>query len=1230
MSTDLLNVAANERIDLADFRHAADVSLQENLRQINTNLLTDPTKDQLWILDGFEMSNPSGKQLQVNRGRALLGQREGAIAYEGVLTTEGNATQIVDMSLLASNTYNVYIRFEYVDGDSASRIFWDASGFEVSQTHATRRNANWSVRVETSSPGAEWLKIGTANNAGASLVIVDQRPLYFEGVVSASYASGWSTEGGGVANDRNADREQYGIADFQTFTSAMRQCIEDIRGRGLRRWWEKGIGGLNIGFDTDPEEDQLHVGNSDFGLEFDGTDPHLVFDDDRRDEIWFDRSAEVYFFKIDAVNRMILSDSGVEIANGVLVGTTSGTPYDNDVWVPGGGINCGGSTNPSSGDGIFTRGVKVGNDTGIPFDNDFYAPDGGIQCGGSVNPGTGDGIFTNGLTVGFDASPAADRINLGDSNLGLQWVSATDVLLRFDANDQLRYDRTTDTLLFKINSVDEALVDSSGMRILNGLVVGRTDLTPVDDVINCSGNVVSGGDFRCGAGGLNAGGSADPGDGDVIATRGMVVGFDAIPSDIARIEIGDTTFYLDWSATAATLRMDTTGGNSGIQFDKTNDQLDFQILGTNEARISSSGLNVLSGLYVGSLTGTATDNDITAAADLIAGNNIGFLGADDYFSNVDNTSISVNVNSVEEARFTASGLAIAKGLYVGSAAGAPTDNDIYAQADITAGGSFYATSHYRFAGANDYISNSDNAYMRFFVNNVEEARLTTTGLALTNGLYVGSTTGTPEDNNIITEGNITANIRFYTGQSYNFLGSNDRIDNTDNVSMEFYVNALEEMRILTTGVTVSKGLTVGLISATPTDNDIYAYGDIQAGNLISAADFSGNSYTAVLGDGEGFRFSAATGFQLNGGNLEFELSNLIEAHISGSGLNVNNGLVVGNLTTTPTDDGIIVTGGVSVGHTTAPVADTLSVGDANFKMVLSTDSYIYYDANDFVQYDRSANTWYWKINNVNEVILDDNGVVFMKGMVIGTDSWIPADNDLLVPDGGIAVGHAVAPVAGVISVGSTHNYWSYSSGNSIFQLGGNSAAGRMTYNSTLPDVNMGFGTTAVWEWSATFMGPQSADSYDCGRAGTRWKEVGAKYHSVSGASSSLSSESCIYTMCRAEENIEQGMLVKIDDSPISGRICVLKLNQNNGNGFGVALETKSGGQDIKVATHGLVEVRTDANGIAAGNWLTASATSGIGTNATILDDWWKGIIGKWVQDRSSGGATGTKTWAFLR
>ena len=1051
MSTDLLNVAANERIDLADFRHAVDASFQENLRQFNTNVLTSPAKQQDWILDGFEMTNPAGKQLQVTKGRALLGQREGAIAYQGVLTTEGDATKIVDMTALAPNTYNIYIRFEYVDADSASRIFWDATGTEVSQTHPTRRTANWSVRVETTSPGAEWMLIGTADNTDVpvpgQLFIVDQRPLYFEGLVNQSFESGWSAEGGGVANDRNADRLTYGVQDFQTFTGAMRQCLTDIRGRGLREWYEKGIGGINVGFDDDPVENRIAIGDDEFRLLFDGTNPYIYFDSATgHTRIYYNRALERFYHDVDGNTEMVVRAEGVQVNNGLVVGNISTVPTDNEIFAVG---DIESQANLIGVDVLASSGIRAG--------------------GGTTDPGAGDAILAGGLVVGFDAAPTDDRIDVGDANFNMQWVGATDVLLRFDANDQIQYDRSNDHMNFNING-EIMRLQPEGMTISHGLYVGTAATVPNDNDIHATGAIT------CGQS-LGAGTVTQANAGDGIFTRGLVVGFDAAPADNDRIEIGDATFFLDWSATATTLRMDTDGGNSGIQLDKTNDELDFQLLGATQMRMTASGLAVANGIYAGNVAGIPTANDIMAASDVIAGaivyagTQFRFSGAADYIHNSDNTWMEFVINGTAEMQLKVSGLAIQNGLYVGSTAGTPTDDDIYAEGtidcvgDLTAGsitmaGNIYTTGQIG-RDATDYIAWAGNDYMQFVTNDVEEMRLDADGLRILNGLYVGSITGTATDNDIYAQGDIqaAAEVRgttvVATTSSWAASGTANgfRFASTDYVALDttsgdlwFVVDSAVRAYVAGDGELYGSGkVTTGgrLVQfgsgATPDDyiqfdnpndwfeifinaTECYRFGaqgaDFQSRflqgvtNIIATGSINCPKIGAdAFGDNDYMSWVTNTSWHLYVNSVE-------ELRVVNAGLNVSSGLTVGDLTTAPTDNDLTVIGGIKlgaistavsagqliassgavIGYDGAVVDNRVNIGDANFGFLWNSAStvYHYFDSNDYHYYQRTTDERFgWAIASQTKMNLrSGSGLSLEDGLYVGNKDGTATINDV--------------------------------------------------------------------------------------------------------------------------------------------------------------------------------------------------------------------------------------------
>ena len=426
MATDLLKTYSNERVDLLDFDYLVDQQFQEGQRQLAGQFLVDPAKRQMWVIDGFETTNPAAEQIQVTRGRAFLAQREGGLIYRTIMTAEGDASRIIDASTLADGTYGVYIRFEYVEGDSGSRIFWNpaGTGSEFAQTVETRRQANWSMRAEQTSPGAEWEKVAEfAVTTGAiTSGPTDTRAFYFEGEADDSFRSGWSTEGAGDANDRNADRANYGCFDLQSFTAAMRQCVEDVKGRGLRRWWDKGIGGMNVGFDDDPAEDRVAVGDADFSLEWVDPYAYLKFDDTDGDYLRYDRTNNLFQFAIGGSFEARIGVSGMNIANGLIVGNVTGTPNDNEIYAEG-DIQSGTGRFKVDADDYFdigaggpqdwviagatemrldtnglrvTNGLYVGNYTGTPTDNDIYA-EGTIEAASNISTG-GRYLYFGGLT----------------------------------------------------------------------------------------------------------------------------------------------------------------------------------------------------------------------------------------------------------------------------------------------------------------------------------------------------------------------------------------------------------------------------------------------------------------------------------------------------------------------------------------------------------------------------------------------------------------------------------------------------------------------------------------------------------------------------------------------------------------------------------------------------------------------------------------------------------------
>jgi hypothetical protein len=423
MPKNKLRVEPNERIDIQDFQYLLNEGIHDNTEQLLEHLACSTTRTKKWILNGFTMSNPSAKQLQVTKGKAILAERrDGAVRY-GMLVTEGDATKTIDLNTYSAGDYGIYIRFEPVAGDTASRIFWNPAGdgSEYASSIQTRYLANWSLRVEAASPGAEWLRIGEV--AQATMDITDEREFYFEGSLPDDYESGWSADGGGVANDRNADRATYGVTDFQMAFAATRQCLEDIKGRGLRKWYERDIGGMNIGFDANPVEGKLAIGDAYFNFELNSAKPRFNLDDS--DYLEYDRSTNTLKFTFIGIDAFAFSadtfaplyvysylgasdkrwgegyfyNLDVRLGEGVFVSaaTVTSTSDSNDaIEVHGGDITNGANTNAA---GDATRGY--GGDTS-------GTGAGGIGANflGGANTGTGVG-GDGGYFRGGDAENAA-------------------------------------------------------------------------------------------------------------------------------------------------------------------------------------------------------------------------------------------------------------------------------------------------------------------------------------------------------------------------------------------------------------------------------------------------------------------------------------------------------------------------------------------------------------------------------------------------------------------------------------------------------------------------------------------------------------------------------------------------------------------------------------------------------------------------------------------------------
>lgn len=326
-----------------------------------------------------------------------------------------------------------------------------------------------------------------------------------------------------------------------------------------------------------------------------------------------------------------------------------------------------------------------------------------------------------GLAVGIAIPTIVDDvIQLGDANL--RWeLNAGSPQFVFDhfggSIDALRYDRTNGWFSWLIANTEEARLSASGLTVANGLFVGDIAGAITDDAI-------------C---------------------------------------IGDLNFKMSYwisGATFCAIQLDT---GDAFQYNRTSNELALMFGSVEKERFTGSGIAVAGGLHAGAVGTTPTagrvsatenvqaDGSVRAGLYLYAISGITYFSGDGGDSiNWDGTNFKFFVNAGEELRLSASGLAVGKGLYVGSVAPASiVDNEIYAEGNVKAMGG------YLYLGADDYLK-WDGTNLQSFLNGVEQSRLTANGLAIAAGLYVGSAAGTPPNSDsLYAEGNVQCGSMLY-------------------------------------------------------------------------------------------------------------------------------------------------------------------------------------------------------------------------------------------------------------------------------------------------------------------------------------------------------------------------------------------------------------------------------------------------------------------------------------
>lgn len=234
-----LNTHRGERIDQPDLQHAVETQQRDALSQIGEGFLVGDKlvlpslgiveQPRLFVLYGFQVTNPATTQLTVTGGSGLLGSNENGNVVSGLLiNTEVTGTRTIDIGTYANGDYGIFIRLEMREENYENRAFWNADAStpaEYSRVVPTRIVEDWNVVVETSSPGAEWLQIYAVNKAGSVLTLTDMRDYFFEGRADLDYdpANEW-----GSTSDRADTRNLSGITGLRRFVRAVQKQLDDI------------------------------------------------------------------------------------------------------------------------------------------------------------------------------------------------------------------------------------------------------------------------------------------------------------------------------------------------------------------------------------------------------------------------------------------------------------------------------------------------------------------------------------------------------------------------------------------------------------------------------------------------------------------------------------------------------------------------------------------------------------------------------------------------------------------------------------------------------------------------------------------------------------------------------------------------------------------------------------------------------------------------------------------
>ena len=348
-----------------------------------------------------------------------------------------------------------------------------------------------------------------------------------------------------------------------------------------------------------------------------------------------------------------------------------------------------------------------------------------------------------------------------------------------------------------------------------------TDSTYTGDVTgDLTGNVTSTGANTMASltttGNVNVGGALDVTgnsqlDGNLIVDGNLTVNGTQTTINTATLQVEDKNIVLGEGLATATAAngggITLDGADATILYDSVADRWDFN-KDIEVANVYADVTGDLTGDVAGDLTGDifSTTGDITARAE----------SGDSYFTIDNQGGLLFDYHTLKlRAAKTNSGQAeitSSNTLDIATTSGSITldsaqdivldaagDDIIFKEAGVLAGSIGVETAN----------------TMKFKAGTSEEMRLTTGGVAITNGLYVGSATGTPTDNDIYAEADITA--------ANNLSAGNDILMTAGTSDWKFEVNASNELVISYGGTNLFKISTTGAVTAA---DDVTASGTL--------------------------------------------------------------------------------------------------------------------------------------------------------------------------------------------------------------------------------------------------------------------------------------------------------------------------------------------------------------------------------------------------------------------